>query len=171
MPPCTRTTKCRAHTQRRFIHIVTSFTFTDDDALSKKTARPHTKTNCKYTNAFYPCTQRRLIHVLHRRLIHTQWRLLLTATPFYICTQRGLIDQNNTLNTQRQLIHTAASFPHNTALHTQKNDAYTHNGALYTRWRFHIKRERWITPKQQRRLIYTQRHCLHRVRPLTLKKR
>ena len=134
MPPCTRTTKRRAHTQRRFIHIVTSFTFTDDAALSKKTAKPHTKTNCKYTNAFYPCTQRRLIHVLHRRLIHTQWRLLLTATPFYICTQRGLIDQNNTLNTQRQLIHTAASFDfHTTLLYTHKRMMLIHiHGDVFT---------------------------------------
>ena len=133
MPPCTRTTKRRARTQRRFIHIVTSFTFTDDDAISKKTARPHTKTNCKYTKAFYPYTQRRLIHVLHRCLIHTQWRLLLTATPFYICTQGGLIDQNNTLNTQRQLIHTTASFDfHTTLLYTHKRMMLIHTMAPYT---------------------------------------
>ena len=77
--PLTFTPKCRLvhapqkrriHTQRRFIHIVTSFTFIDASALSTKKI-PYKKTNWTYTNAFYPYTQRRLIHASHRRLIHT----------------------------------------------------------------------------------------------------
>ena len=77
--PLTFTPKCRLihapqkrriHTQRRFIHILTSFTFIDASALSTKKI-PYKKTNYTYTNAFYPYTQRRLIHASHRRLIHT----------------------------------------------------------------------------------------------------
>ena len=76
--PLTFSPKCRlghapqnvVHTHNSDLYIWWHLLYLQTTPPCPKTARPHTKTNCKYTNAFYPYTHRRLILVLHRRLIH-----------------------------------------------------------------------------------------------------